>query len=689
MKLPVYWLFLIIGLLIQGHPHAQSLSLNDDKSKIVLKLDPSVSMQTIPDLIRHAETSDSLILLFADGVYSLDQPLILIPEDIQNRTVIFRAEHDGKAVFSGGKKLGKHFYRNGLVKMEFDTAYPTFDQLYVNGHRAVLARYPDQGFCNIIGVKETVVKRGKGRYAEKAIQEIFLDDSTFQFLRTLSDKALRKVRFKIFHKWDFTVRYIDSLNTVHKSLFTHGLGMKPWNPWKKGSRIIFENVETALTHPGEWYLDNQKVLSYFPKKGQNEDSLSLIIPQVGQWLILKGDPAGKHYVKNISFEGLVFQYAGFPMSSKGFEPNQAAVSEKAAICLIGAKNIVFKQCEIKHIGQHAIWFGEGCSACVVDQCYLQDLGGGGIYLGPVHDTTETQHVDHIKIMNTIIHSGGRIYPPSVGIWVGHSSDNEVVHNDIGDFYYTGISVGWVWGYAPSKAKRNKIAYNHIHHIGWDLLSDMAAVYTLGRSEGTCICHNVIHHVHAYSYGGWGLYTDEGSSGILMEDNLVYSTKTGGFHQHYGENNIIRNNIFAYAKLYQLQCTRVEDHLSFTFDHNIVVFNEGVLLQGPWFQMNISMDSNIYWNTRGKTYSFAGKPFNKWKKRTGHDRHSFILDPGFKDPEHFDFGWKDKGRVKKIGFEIFDFSKVGVFGPQEWLDKAKLSKTILEKFDEAVRTNTGY
>jgi parallel beta-helix repeat protein len=289
----------------------------------------------------------------------------------------------------------------------------------------------------------------------------------------------------------------------------------------------------------------------------------------------------------------------------------------------------------------------------------------------------------IFLENNIIQSGGFVYPPAVGVWIGQSGENTVSHNDIGDFRYTGVSVGWIWGYAYSPAKRNRIIFNHIHHLGWGLLSDMGGVYTLGRSEGSVISNNVIDHVWAYDYGGWGLYPDEGSSNIILENNLVYKTKTGGFHQHYGRENIVRNNIIANAALYQLQCTRVEDHLSFTFENNIVWYDRGVLMGGPWDRIRIRMDKNLYWDARGEV-RFLKMNLKHWQKKTGHDQHSLIVAPGFIDPVKDDFRLRDTRIVRKTGFKPFDPARAGVYGSKVWINKARLTIAVTKEFDRVMK-----
>ena len=632
------------------------------------------------------------VVIIEDGYYEMQKPLVLKPEDsgAKEQPVVYKAARGATPVFSGGKRI-KGFIENsdGLweVKIpECTSGEFRFDQLYVNGHRAKLARTPNKGFVHIKDIREDILVKGSGRAPERSRLSITFDKNDFKLLEGLGDDELNLIRFRAFHKWDFTIRYPDSIDKKSMTIYTTGQGMKPWNPLKKDTRIVFENFKAALDSPGEWFLSKDGTLYYYPRKGEDILTAEVVIPVLEKLVSVEGNASGKEYVRNITFKGLSFVHCNYSMPSGGFEPNQAAASVDAAIHLTGAENVNFVNCSIEKTGQHVLWYGKGCSHCTVSHCFINDVGGGGIYLGDVKGYEGVEHTSNMIIKNNIIHSGGREFPPAVGVWVGHSSDNLITHNDIGDFYYTGVSVGWVWGYAPSLAKRNVITYNNIHHIGWDLLSDMAAVYTLGKSEGTKVNNNVAHHVHAYSYGGWGLYTDEGSSGIEMKNNLVYSTKTGGFHQHYGENNVISNNIFAFAKMYQLQCTRVEDHLSFTLENNIVVFDEGAVLKGAWNKIKIKMDRNLYWNVKDDKYDFNGMSFGKWKKKSGHDINSIIADPGFKDAEYYDFRLKNTNVVKKIGFVPFDYSKAGVTGSRKWMKKARLYGDITKEFDRVVEEN---
>ncbi|MDO5971920.1 right-handed parallel beta-helix repeat-containing protein [Flavivirga aquimarina] len=637
-------------------------------------------------------TKQSFTVIIAEGTYTMKEPLELTPEDSGSPgfPIIYKAAKGAKPVFSGGKKItGFSVNENGVweAKIPESTYYKwRFDQLYVNNKRAILARTPNTGFLKVNNVQQYIWEKGVKSIPEKAQQKLSFDKTNFKPLQGIDEDDIKHVRFRAFHKWDFTLRPIDKIDKDSLSIVTSGKGMKPWNPIKKGGRIVFENYAAALDTVGEWFLNDKGTLYYKPLKGETPQNTEVIAPVLENLVTLKGDATNNLFVAHIRFEGISFKQCHYSIPIKGFEPNQAAVKlNSSAIMLEGSRDITFSNCEISQIGQHALWFGKGCRNSVVEQCYFHNLGGGGIYLGDFNALEGVEHTQNIKINNNIIQTGGQEFPASVGIWVGHSSDNIITHNDIGNFYYTGISVGWVWGYKPSLAKRNKIAYNHIHHIGWALLSDMAAIYTLGKSEGTVISNNLVNHIHAYSYGGWGLYTDEGSSDIILENNLVYSTKTGGFQQHYGKNNIVRNNIFAYAKSYQLQCGRAEKHRSFNFVNNIIVFNEGMVMKGAWNKINIHISKNMYWNTNKDAYDFNGNTFDEWQQ-LGHDKHSIIADPYFMDASNFDFRFKKKKNSEKIKFIPFDYSKAGVYGDAEWIEKSKLPQSIVKDFDKIVEEN---
>ncbi len=650
---------------------------------------PLKSLHGARDKIRELKSTrtinDTIRVNILPGVYYLQDVFKLQAQDggSPGSPVVYQGPDSGKAIFSGGIKINSFEETEGGIWSAYvpEVMYWnwTFDQLYVNGRRAVLARSPNKGYYYMEDVKEEVWVMGNGRAPERARQIIKVDQESSLVLKELDEKALSGAILTAFHNWDITKRHIDSFDPEQNQIFTSGQGMKPWNPWKPGKRFILENFDSALDQPGEWFLEDNGWLHYFPFPDEKIETSEVIAPVLEQLIRIDGDPGKSDFVENLIIRNIHFTHSANYLNHNGFEPNQAAIIIPAAVELNGTKHIRFENIELSHLGGYALWMNQGVSYCEVRHSYIKDMGAGGIRIGETEIREEENLYTFSNIVeNNIITSGGHEFPPAVGVWIGQSANNSITHNDISDFRYTGVSVGWRWGYDYSPAKGNKILYNHIHHIGWGVLSDMSGVYTLGPSKGTEVSNNHVHHIYAYDYGGWGLYTDEGSSHIKMENNLVHHTKTGGFHQHYGKENIIRNNIFAFSKMFQLQATRVEDHLSFTFSNNIVVYNEGVLFQGPWTKMNVNIDQNIYWNL-DRPVGLIGGDLKGWQKN-GYDKHSYIIDPGFVDPENGDFQLKNTRQVRKIKFNPIDYGAFGVYGSESWKIKARLPGYITEAFD---------
>lgn len=610
--------------------------------------------------MRAKEPTEPVSIVFSGGVYSW--PLSLGPEDSGTalsplRLVAARGE---RVVFSARRQIyGFKVLPDGRWQAEVppdSSGYP-FEQLWVGGRRAVRAREPDAGFFRMKAVKEEKLE------GEKARQTVEMGEDAMRWLRGLDPLALARVQMLAYHKWDNTRRRMEKVEG--SSFLTTGEAMKPWNQWDAKSGLVFENLEAGLDEPGEWFLSPQGVLTYFPRRGEDPERSEVIAPRAQQLLVIKGRPGAK--VAHVEIRGITFAHTGWTCPAGGFEPSQAASPVEAVIQVDEAEKISLSECTIEGSGLYGIWFRKGCTDCRVSRSYLHDLGAGGVRIGTMEPGTGTANC---TIEDCIIRDGGKVFPCAVGVWIGFSGDNAVLHNEISHFPYTGVSVGWRWGYEASEAKCNRIESNHIHHIGNGLLSDMGGIYTLGPSEGSVLRGNRIHDIVSYDYGGWGLYNDEGSTGILLENNLVYRTTTGGYHQHYGKENVIRNNIFAFARDQQLQYSRPEDHLSFRFTGNIVIWDKGPLWSGgAQGRGKIECDGNLYWLSSGGEITCFGKSFADWQK-AGHDGKSIRADPGFIDPAAGDFRFKDPAVPAKIGFMPFDASNAGVRGAEAWKTLAK-------------------
>jgi hypothetical protein len=595
------------------------------------------------------------------GTYLLDAPLVFTPEDSGTAQcpitwTVYRGE---TAVISGGVRVGG-FQTD--EKGRWVAAMPaglgngkTMRQLFVNGERRFRPQLPREGFYRL--QHPVLPKNGDEPYGRPADRFEFAAGDLRADWKNLGDVEV--VVYQFWVDLRLPIKSIDQ--AAHLAIFTRPSRRRLTDDWTDaGARYQVENVFEALDQPGQWYYDRPAGrLIYLPKAGEDPRTAEVIVPRLSQLVRFEGQAKDGRFVEHLKLQGLTFAHTEWDLPPTDAGDIQAAVDVPGAIWMTGAQHCAIEGCTLHQLGTYAIELEDGCREVDMVGNELADLGGGGIKLtGGAAGSPDWQRTRAIRITDNRIHDGGLVWHQAVGVLLRHAADCVIAHNEIHHLYYTAISAGWVWGYGPSVATGNRIEFNLIHDIGRGLLSDMGGVYTLGVSPGTVIRNNVIHDIESYGYGGWGLYTDEGSTGILLENNLVYRTKSSCFHQHYGKENVLRNNLFALSRNAQLERTRQEPHLGFTFERNIVYWTTGELLAGGgWKDDHFAMDYNLYWNTSGRPWTFGGATLEAWRKR-GHDEHSLVADPLLVDPGHDNFALKENSPALGLGFTPIDTSTVG-------------------------------
>jgi hypothetical protein len=338
--------------------------------------------------------------------------------------------------------------------------------------------------------------------------------------------------------------------------------------FEKQPRYFLENSPTFCELPGEWCFISDQQIKYLPRQGETIEKIEAVFPTATKLLIVRGDTLKNVPLRNLHFNGLIFEHCAFPLPPSGYAGVQATFFSEGewqqvgdyvvpAIEFILADDCSFSNSIIRHVDGGAIGFGRQNTNCELSGSIIEDVGGNGVMIGEVRgrqvggqqwwQAAPEQAAHSNLIGNNLIENCGVIFYGAVGIWIGYSNDTEIANNEICHLPYTGISIGWMWSPLPTPCQQNVVKSNHIHHV-MQILSDGGGIYTLGYQPGTVLQENYIHDVpiNLGRAESNGMFLDEGTTDIVIEDNVIHGIARSPLRFHKAGKNIVRHNVLAMA-----------------------------------------------------------------------------------------------------------------------------------------------
>ena len=503
------------------------------------------------DVVRSTPKSEPITVYIRKGTYSLTQPLAFNESDSgqPGAKVRWQGYPGESAVISGGRSLtGWTAVGDGSYKASAQGL--NFRQLYINGKRAIRARNPNLGSgSDYFRLRGPILNDPNNPYSayNKTDKLIGVGCADITGVPKGAEQIIQRSWNEARVRLMASTCYGDFAWVAHQSpdrdiLFANADDSTSYS----NQYYHWEGAKAFLDSPGEWFLDNNADTVYYrPLSG--ESITQATAPVLETLLELKGlnraydGPSSP--VHDLEFAGLVFQDTGwtFP-DTQGYQGVQAGIIQfsqggqtvnsttqrnptTSAVKLSFTQDVLFEGNQFQHMGGDAINLFLGNLRTNLNANTISDVSGNCITVegGIINSGADSEKVVDNTISNNRISRCAQDYYGSVGIAGYFVNGLKIVHNEISDMPFSGISLGWGHTTSKTNLQDNLISQNNIHDV-MKLLNDGGGIYTISYQPGTVIEKNWIHNIErsvwAHVYPIAGIYLDNGSSGINVRDNVL-------------------------------------------------------------------------------------------------------------------------------------------------------------------------
>ncbi|HZG55637.1 right-handed parallel beta-helix repeat-containing protein [Paenibacillus sp.] len=653
--------------------------------------------------------ASDLTVYLRGGVYPIDGPIRFDERDSgrDGYKVVYTNYPGEQPVISGGERVeGWQPHDGNIYKAAVGTAW-TFNELFENDVRSVLARHPNEDYNRVSGMVPADAYN-KFRFRQGDIP-VVADQS--QLLINIWPGGPDGE-----WNWFNINKKLDGIDYATRTVSIRQLNFYPLGV---GSRYYIAGAIELLDQPGEFYLDKQAGMLYYWPKSLPIEQQVIVAPRTKTLVEFKGTSTATP-VRHIEMRGIAFKFSDSD-EEMGYE------ALRSGIHLENAEHIAIKNSLIEHIGGNGIKLHNYAKNNTIYGNRIRETGHTGIvlkYSGPA--TSQYWNYGN-AVSNNEIYLTGRTIKGAMGIDMYESGGNTVSHNLIYETPGTAINLKGHASYAERVGKTidgipvtgdnykdftatryNRIEFNDLT-VSSRQTQDDGFIHTFWIGPGNAFHNNIFHDSTVHYSFGEGIYVDDESEGTIITSNVIYNLASGDGKMESpifakSQDLVIRNNIIANnARIRSADISLIHNASGgaletkrATVENNITYHSSRqVYATNAWSEELIgSSDGNVFYHPSGE-YHFSGYPVNdlaEWKSLYAeHDQYTVTADPLFVDPANHDYRLKPNSPALARGFEPIDLASVGLKADFPFSDpNDPLAKVFVAvgAEDTAVRLSTG-
>lgn len=616
---------------------------------------PFATPEAARDAARAVAGREPVRLVLHAGVYRRTAPLVLTAADSGSAAYPVEwvaAPGESAPVFTGAVRLTgtwSHPDAAGVRRLKFTPgALPSGavpDELYVNGARRTLARYPNlDPKAKVFGgtAADCIAPERVARWADPA-------GGYFHAMHAA-------------HWGGFSWRILGK-NPDGKTLRLEGgrQGNRPSGPHPTDRYV--EGVREELDAPGEWFARADE-LHYLPLPGESPETAVVEAAVASSLLEFRGAPGAP--VRHVRWRGVTFTGTArtFMATSEPLLRTDWTIARIGAALLAGTEDCALESCDFAGPGGNAVMISGYNRRAVVRDCHIRDAGAGGVTLvgdpaavrSPLFAYDKRHKLADIDLApgpktdaypadclveNCLIQRTGRVEKQSAGVGIDMAARITVRHCTIHDLPRAGINIGdGCWGghlveycdiFDTVKETGDHGSFNSWGRDRFWGLRDAPAERLPELAKLDAVAPNTLRHSRWRCDHGWDIDLDDGSSNYEIYGNLLLNgglKLREGFHRKVHDNIIVNNGL--HPHVWYPHCgDEVRNNLL------MAAHAPAVMPAGVWPGV---VDRNFFAHEEDRV-RHAG---------AGVDAHSRAGDPGFVDAAKGDFRLRADSPARAFG-----------------------------------------